>query len=409
MRYYKQNGSGRVKAVLFKIFFVICAALLIVIVSALIGNHLRAKIEKLGADTQMSENETDNTVEYVNAGAEYHAPPSVNGAGIDIRNYSAKDEPVLAINSLDENTDTVLVKLNGEDGELLYSSAALTDEAKIPANDDNSEYEMILSTISAAKAKGMRVWGSFAPSFNIEKPENAAFIDSIKINELAAAGFDSIILKVPHSDSGTWDEIKWFITYLSELSTSGCDIGVSLCADFYLSTYCARQLPYIVGEGAFLCISFDGAVSSDDIGAESIRHDINSLVGIFTLYKPCVIIEDNTSAAAVYKACTSSGLNSLCFTGYKLPDEPQNGADNAESEPGTETTAEEDTEFKPEEHTNPYASHAPDSTDSDPAETDSVTPDTENDNTAETDAVSEEYTPEYTPEQDTEEAEKPWY
>lgn len=404
MRYYRQNGSGKVKAVLFKIFFVICAALLIVIISALIGNHLRAKIEKLNADTLISENETDNTVEFTNSGAEYHAPPSVNGAGIDIRNYSAKDELVLAINSLDESVDTVLVKLNGEDGELLYSSAALADEVKMPENEDRSEYELILSTISAAKARGMHVWGSFAPSFSIEKPENAAFVDSVKINELAASGLDSIILKVPHSESGTWDEIKWFITYLSDLSTSGCDIGVSLCADFYLSTYCARQLPYIVGEGAFLCVYFDSTFSSDENEVESIKHDINSLVGIFTLYKPCVIIEDNASAAAVYQACTSSGLNSLCLAGYKLPDASPGVTDSSETELNHVTTAAEETEFNPEEHTNPYASHAPEASGSDDDMGDKDNGFAEEPNTS-----GDEYVPEYTADTDTEEAEKPWY
>ena len=45
MKYYtRRSGSGKMSKVLFRIFFVICAALVIVILSAMLGNHLKNKI-----------------------------------------------------------------------------------------------------------------------------------------------------------------------------------------------------------------------------------------------------------------------------------------------------------------------------------------------------------------------------
>lgn len=91
MKYYtRRSGSGKISKVLFRIFFVICAALVIVILSAMLGNHLKKKIAAAeeamktsgeAAGLQLSREHADTVAD--STGSTY----GMKAGGIDLTDY----------------------------------------------------------------------------------------------------------------------------------------------------------------------------------------------------------------------------------------------------------------------------------------------------------------------------------
>lgn len=384
MRYYtRRSGGGKLSKIVFRVFFVICAALVITILSALLGNYLKNKIaaaeeamkeSKEAAGIQLSREET---LEIYEGGKSNF---TMRGAGIVLTDCGGKDELVLAVNTLAEYYDTLLIPINGEDGTMLYSSPALKAVTRQPDEidglnimaDENAAYSLLSSSASAAKAKNMNICAIMTPSRNIESPKNAAFIDSLVISELYDNGISRVMLKFAPQTEEDESYPRWIQSYISALDAEKSELGFAFCSEYLIDASGVKQVQNLAESGAFLGVYFDTDTGSYGDIYDEITHELNSMLGMFSVYKLNVLINADENASAIYSACTDAGITSVSFIGYILPDSLSYGASDNSGENNAE--AEPETEHDPRDFTNPYASKSGDY----PNEPEDENPDDEN-------------------------------
>ena len=105
--------------VLFRIFFVICAALVIVILSAMLGNHLKNKIDAAeeamkasgeAAGIQLSREPADTPTEIT--GSAY----AMKAGGIDLTAYTSDGDMLSALDTLSSYYSTLIIPVCREIG-----------------------------------------------------------------------------------------------------------------------------------------------------------------------------------------------------------------------------------------------------------------------------------------------------
>ena len=332
--------------VLFRIFFVICAALVI----AMLGNHLKNKIDAAeeamkasgeAAGIQLSREPADTPTEIT--GSAY----AMKAGGIDLTAYTSDGDMLSALDTLSSYYSTLIIPVCREDGTLIYSSPALEKISRSEVSADNTAYDRLLSCTAAAKNKGMEVCALLTPSDGISSPSNAAFVDSALISELYENGADRVMLKFSAHDDENYP--RWIQNYISAMEFDEDKLGIALPSDYVLEARGVQQLQLFAERGAFLCVYFDSAAGSYDTVYDSVTHKLGSMVGMFELYTVTVLVSPSDNIPAVYKACTDAGVKHISFTGYTLPDDLVKKLDTTEE--ATEDTAE------PEQQkiTNPYA------------------------------------------------------
>ena len=336
--------------VLFRIFFVICAALVIVILSAMLGNHLKNKIAAAeeamkasgeAAGLQLSREPADTPTEIT--GSAY----AMKAGGIDLTAYTSDGDMLSALDTLSSYYSTLIIPVCREDGTLIYSSPALEKISRSEVSADNTVFDLLSSCTAAAKNKGMEVCALLTPSDGISSPLNAAFVDSALISELYENGADRVMLKFSAHDDENYH--RWIQNYISAMEFDEDKLGIALPSDYVLEARGVQQLQLFAERGAFLCVYFDSVSGSYDTVYDSVTHKLGSMVGMFELYTVTVLMSPSDNIPAVYKACTDAGVKHISFTGYTLPDDLVKKLDT------TEETTEDTAEPEQQKITNPYA------------------------------------------------------
>ena len=351
MKYYpRRSGSGKMSKVLFRIFFVICAALVIVILSAMLGNHLKNKIDAAeeamkasgeAAGIQLSREPADTPTEIT--GSAY----AMKAGGIDLTAYTSDGDMLSALDTLSSYYSTLIIPVCREDGTLIYSSPALEKISRSEVSADNTVFDLLSSCTAAAKNKGMEVCALLTPSDGISSPSNAAFVDSALISELYENGADRVMLKFSAHDDENYH--RWIQNYISAMEFDEDKLGIALPSDYVLEARGVQQLQLFSERGAFLCVYFDSVSGSYDTVYDSVTHKLGSMVGMFELYTVTVLVSPSDNIPAVYKACTDAGVKHISFTGYTLPDDLVKKLDT------TEETTEDTAETEQQKIENPYA------------------------------------------------------
>ncbi len=363
MRSYrsKRTHGTKAKKILFRILFVLLAAAVITALSIMLGNHLLSKVEKLEGeenelpeDTEQAQIESPEQTVITSTNA-----PSVFAVSVDVRDYEDAAAMNEKISALSLHYDTLIVHLDDGNGGLIYSSPAKCALLGLPAPDEDSTLDMILSAAKAADSKGMRLCALIPSSLGTDAFASAAVIDSVLISELAGYGFDEVMILLRGSDEFSRQSALSLREYLTEcdtLTSSACLLGVTLPAECYLEASYAKHLQTVASAVSFLGINFptEGMTTATEIFS-SVSHDITSLLGSFTVYNMRLIIDngDIAAVAAEYTASVHSDIKNVCIMGPYLPEEMAYDQ-NATVEP-EETTAETDAP-ETESPSNPYAS-----------------------------------------------------
>lgn len=366
---------------MFRVLFVLAMAIIITILAILLGNHLLNKVNSLDNEVQDPESETKETVvtptpEYVITSTE---APSVSAVAIDVRKYETQDEMVEKITDLSAHYDTLIVKLSNEDGGLIYPSPAICKMLGIPYSNENPMLERIVSAVSAASVRNMRLCALIPSSLENSASASASVIDGALIKELAEYGFDEIMIEYPGFDTEGFSQnaasrLSNYLGECKEMSQSSCYIGIILPAELYLDASFAKQIQIVASTVSFLGIDFStaGMTTSAEIFS-SVSHDITSLLGSFTSYNMRHVISSDDIAvmAAEHTACLQNNMKNVCIMEPLLPAELEYDRNATIETEAAETD-------KPEEdlpETNPYAStadkypNAPAPSDDTPAET----------------------------------------
>lgn len=365
MRSYrsKRSSNVKVKKILFRILFVIVTAIVITVLAMLLGHSLLDRVNSL--DSKTNDTPTETKVSEIEPSDEYIITsinaPSVFASCIDPTSFENEEDMVNKIDELSGEYDTLIVNLIANDGSLIYRSPAICKLLGIPVGEDDGMLQRIVSAVSAASVRNMRICAAIPSSAGGSASASAAVIDSALIRELSSIGFDEVMM--------TFDEFKdadmtqntalQLYQYLKDCAadTPSILMGVALPAEVYLDASNSKQIQIISSTVSFLGIKFstEGMTTSTEIFS-SVSHDIASLLGAFRTYNMRLIIDngDIAAMAAEYTACIHNDMKNVCIMAPLMPDELEYDQ-NAAITP--EETAPETDEKEPEEtQSNPYAS-----------------------------------------------------
>ncbi len=363
MRSYRSKRSHgvNVKKIIFRILFVLLAAIIITTLTILLGHHLLGKVNKLDEEENIAPEDTeppltDVTEEFVITSG---TAPSVFAVTVDVREY--EDETALndKISELSSHYDTLIIRLDNSDGGLIYASPAKCSLLGLPVSESDSVLDMIRSAVRTAKSRKMRLCAVIPSSLGSSASASASVIDSALISELAGYGFDEVMIQL--DGDGEFNRknamtLREYLTECDEYTASACLIGVTLPAEFYLEASYAKHLQIIASSVSFIGINFStvGMTTSTEIFS-SVSHDITSLLGSFTVYNMRLVIDGKNiaSVAAEYTASVHSDIKNVCIMGTYLPEELAYDR-NAPVE--TEEASDETEPAETDVPTNPYAS-----------------------------------------------------
>ncbi|MBP3377638.1 MAG: hypothetical protein J6L96_02715 [Clostridia bacterium] len=363
MRSYriKLNNGGKAKKIIFRILFVLLAAVLITVLTILLGHHLLDKASKLDEEENFTPEDTEPPLPEIPE--EYFitstTAPSVFAVAFDVRDYEDESSMTEKIGELSGHYDTLMLRLDSENGGLIYSSPAKCTLLGLPVSESDPTLDMIKSAIKTAKSKRMRLCAVIPSSHGSSATASASVIDSTLIGELAGFGFDEVMIQLNNEaefNRKSALELREYLIECDERTLSACLIGVTLPAEYYLEASYAKHLQIIGSSVSFLGINFptENMKTSTEIFS-SVSHDITSLLGSFTVYNMRLVIDgDNIAAAAAeYTASVHSDIKNVCIMGTYLPEEmayDQNAP--VETEETTNETEPPETDVP----TNPYAS-----------------------------------------------------
>lgn len=366
MRRYNRNrqNGGKFKKFIIRLLFVVIAAVVITILTILLGSYLKEKAEGAGENTNIvppfdhahNDGSIDDTT----------ITPSdiydVFATAIEIDGTKTEDELLLSVGAIHEICDTVNIRITDNEGRFIYTSPAICDLSRIPYEED-VKFAQIVAVIEAANEIGMRTCIIMTPSDL--NSSDGSFFDCIVIKELCDLGADEILITPPlelFSDF-TYDTVNLIRDRLIRYSQSvgeSCKVGIALPSSLFLDTSSIRQLQMISTEADYLSIIF---LSNSDATPEDryaqLSNNISSLIGNFAIYNMRVLLteSDPEILAAEYSACTDGGIDNISFYFSIDPSSlSYNSSEgNAPSDPGENESETSQPQTDPEDHTNPYS------------------------------------------------------
>lgn len=365
MRSYRskrtRNHGAKAKKIIFRILFVLLAAVIIAVLTVMLGNHLLKKAEQLESEENVTPEDTESPS--VDAPEEYiitsTVAPSVFAVTVDVRDYEDITSLSEKISTLSLHYDTLIIRLDDGKGGLIYSSPALCSILGLPVLDEDSTLDMIRSAVKTAKNKRMRLCAVIPSSLEKSAHDSASVIDSALISELAGLGFDEVMIRLSGSEEfnrKNSQSLREYLLQCDEKTLSACLIGVTLPAECYVEASYAKHIQTVASAVSFLGINFptDGMTTTTEIFS-SVSHEITTLLGSFTVYNMRLVIDDGDIAAvaAEYTASVHSNINNVCIMGTYLPEEM---AYDQNAPVDIEETAEETEAPETQSPENPYAS-----------------------------------------------------
>ena len=358
MRYYRsrsnRKSSGNKRKILFRVLFVIAAAIVITVITLLIGNHLKDKVEAANeatTDTHVSTGlQSERHLEESAIYSDYS--PTVFGASVIISDYMTGGEGenersiTADVRTLSSHFDTLSINLMSDDGELIYESEAMCALSRIPYKGDGEAAALIADALAEAKNNNMRTCAVILPMISETTISGAAAVDSALITELGEMGFDEVLFDLTDSfgDELTYDSASRVRTYVHEcasLTSDACKLGVALSANVYLNSANAKQIQLIANAASFIAIKFD--LEEEYITTDiynKVSDAVTSLLGNFSVYNMRVIVDSRFDiiSAAVYSACKEHGVTNVSFSTFILPealgytDTPDEDGEDADSD-----------------------------------------------------------------------------
>ena len=239
MRYYRhrRKASQKAKTIFFRILFVLTAAVVITGMAILTGKALLNKVEKATEELESSVPPSGNAAGRVNRdesdlAEEAYSSLQVFAAGLDLPYHETEDSLFARIHTIAESCDTVSVKVTGQSG-LLYTSPALSELVRMPAvTGDNPLYDRLSLTVTAAKARNLRLSAVMTSSLRMLESATAALVDSTIAAELYAMGFQEILLTdiLPYdADTDTINNARRYLQSMQNTLSGSGSFSVGSC------------------------------------------------------------------------------------------------------------------------------------------------------------------------------------
>ena len=380
MRYYRRKANQKVRAVLWRILFIILCAAVIFGLAVLTGNllkrHVEAATERLDSAKPPSGNAVSRSdAENEEKGtADSYSSLTVKACGIDWITRTAdglqptaEDTLVLRLRELAAEYDTISLDINDADG-YYYTSPTLLTLLKQPLSSDavtdDSVYRRLTILCNAVKAENLRLSVRIRASLDTLDAEAAAILDGTIALELFQMGVEEVLftgLTAADADTDAINYARTYLTYVREALDGTGTIGALLPYNVYTEAVYAKQVQMTASAVDFLAIDLtDAPVTASDTNAMTISKICQSLKGSFQVYNMRVYLGGGniTLLAAQKEALDALGIRNRQYetelTNAMITETEQVKNDTDTVEPES-TDAATDATSETESRINPYA------------------------------------------------------
>lgn len=316
MKRYRTYTAKKFKVWKRVIFFAV-VALIIFLLSMVLGNHLKKKVENADYDKTKVEETTapikDERPAKDDAPSVEHdeAYGKVKAGYLDLSGVKDSVEVSGAVSRLKgEGYDCFSFVLTDEDGNLTYASPAVEESSRLPSSEALVPISILSEAVKSAHGAGLRTSCVITASDSLS--------DDLVFSEIGEMGFDEIIVrgfeKYIEIDNDRVEEIRSYVNRIRTAAGGEIAVGVCFSADFYKA---ARNAPYI--EKIY---KFSNFLSIDMTGAnEAVASNVTAdLAGSFSLYllRPLISGSDTENASAVRAALENGGVLSAQYISAPL-------------------------------------------------------------------------------------------
>ena len=343
-----------------RILFVLIAAAVITFGAIFTGNYLLRKVADAEMMIESGETDEGSDDEYTPSapsGKNYDSP-DVFGASLILADCKSEDEAVLAVNTLAQSYDTILLHINDSEGMLTYTSPALCQLNRMPSPEENPQFRLFASAAAAVKAQNKRLCVLLTPNFTSSDLESAALSDGTLISELALYGVDEVLVDFPENltlSNKVAESLYDYIVSARRITKNVCPIGVLLSYEHYLDNHEIMEMETIADAASFLAIRFS-ADEGTPMGSfyRKVSSTLTTLLGSFNVYNMRILLDgSNKLLAAAYEACNDAGMGNICFMSGIIPGDLEH-FDQSEDSTDTEISEKPQT-IDPSDNTNPYS------------------------------------------------------
>jgi len=289
-----------------RIIFFSVVALIIVVLTVIVGNVLKARLEGAEIDTSdvLTTTSPDEGREENNEGGEESVPHDealscVKAGYLDLKGITETAKAELLVENLKSlGYNAVSFPITDEGGAVTYASPAVVASSRLPASEALIPYEVLSAAVRRAKGLGMRLCGVITAS---ESPT-----DPIVAGELSALGFDEFVVRgfesVDTVDNARVARIESYVSSLRGVCSGNICVGVAFSEGFFKA---ASNAPYI--EKLYRIMEFM-AIDLTSVSAEGAKSAAETLQGSFTAYllRPLLSGSDKELSAEIDTALTDA-------------------------------------------------------------------------------------------------------
>ncbi|MBE6587175.1 MAG: hypothetical protein E7647_02025 [Ruminococcaceae bacterium] len=309
-----------------RIIFFCVVALIIIVLTVILGNVLKNKLENTPRDTSDILTTTDSA-DKENSDKEPEKEPVIHdeafgGIVAGCLDLSAAEGPQEANNAVEAlkaaGYNAVSFNVTDGNGMITYASPALEEYSRLTASDDLVTFDELKEAAKAAKSLGLRLCAVMTATEGI--------CDELVAEELSAIGFDELCVRgfeeYTQFDNELVSRVNGYIDMLRGVSG---EMVFSLCFDgeFYKAPSNAPYIEKVYANTEFLAIDMTECSTQD---ALALAEDI---VGSFNAYllRPILSGSDSERAAEISEVLTGSSITARQYVSAPVIADDNGGED----------------------------------------------------------------------------------
>lgn len=309
-----------------RIIFFCVVAVLIFVITVIVGNVLKSKLENTPRDTQdvlstTSPEENRPQGDKPDGPAVVHdeAFAGVSAGCLDLTAVDGTEAAAKAVEAIKaKGFNAVSFSVTDGEGRVTYASPAIEKFSRLPASEALITYEELCAAARAAKNANMRLCAVITASESLCDELIAAELSAIGFEELCIRGFE----KYTQLDNETVAEV---CGYVERLRAAAGDMVFSLSFDslFFKAPSNAPYIEKIYAKTEFL------AIDMTECTGESAKALSEEIAGSFTAYllRPLLSGADGELTLAVNEALGASGVKARQYLSAPAPVTSEDTAD----------------------------------------------------------------------------------
>ncbi len=291
-----------------RIIFFCVVALLIVVLTVIVGNVLKNKLETTPRDTSdilttTSPEENKPQGEQTEGEKVNHdeAFKGVSAGYLDLSAVEGADKARDAVSLLkSQGYNAVSFVVTDESGRVTYASPAVEEFSRLTASASLVSFEELKAAAACAEDMGMRLCAVMTASDSMADELIAAELYSMGFDELIIRGFEEHV----QFDNELVAKVNGYVNKLRN-AADGMVFSLSFGSEFYKAPSNAPYIEKIYANTEFLSIDMTGC------NAEAAAALCESIGGSFSAYllRPLLSGADKEMAASVSDALSSSAIS----------------------------------------------------------------------------------------------------